>query len=722
MERVLELLQLGASPKEWHPEEGYSALHGAAGWGHLNVVKELMQHGADPNGQSHNGQSPLSLAAAIGSTDTAAALLEGKADVNHADLYQRTPLHEAALGGSFAVMQLLLDAGARADAADMLQVMPLHEACKASQPEAVSLLLAQGAAVAAACSRGYTPLHHACEKGHLEVAQVLLGAGAPVDAMTHDKQTPLFLSTRGSQEQLVRLLLRRGAQPHIPDSSGLCALHVAADRGCAEAVRCLLRADATPEHVNAACSMGHTALLLASSRGHSEVVQLLVAAGANPGAATAEGTTAVHYAAKNRNLAMLQALLAGMTPEQARGVLGLQRKGVTPLHVAAEKGLTSHVEVLMAAGADPNQLYGAAAVTTGGGSLAGATSLHPAVQLRHKGLVPLLATPSNMRREWGGRTPLHLALSAVKRAQYDCSSPAVKMAQALVAAGSPAGVPNRKGVTAMSMAASSKNAALTALLPAMVRRECEMCKEHQEDTAAQQQQKGAGKQQAPALPAAVASSMYALAAAAGRPAETPRLGTACFKGVMEVLGEAAAGSLLQQLLAKAGSKTGKAAGSRVPLQLAQMMHKGWFSEVLPLMQRRWRVINRMEKLLPDPTRHQNQQPQPQQAPTGMPCAFSQCPGLSAQAAAAARAGQWPLFVQLLDQLTGLHEACGAAVVCVLEQQQGVEGAPDMAKACEVLLGAWVAARQQVAGRMRQELAGAVVEAVQAAKERWGVLH
>jgi hypothetical protein len=83
------------------------------------------------------------------------------------------------------------------------------------------------------------------------------------------------------------------------------------------------------------------------------------------------------------------------------------------------------------------------------------------------------------------------------------------------------------------------------------------------------------------------------------------------------------------------------------------------------------------------------------------------------------AGNWPVFLELLDRLTGLHEGCGGAVMMGLEQRllRGSEGAPDVAGLCGALLGAWVAARQQAGGRVRCELAGAVVAVVQAAGKR-----
>ncbi|MFD5393564.1 ankyrin repeat domain-containing protein [Streptomyces sp. NPDC127097] len=110
------LLEAGATPDtESRGEPGSEGLPlcAAACWGHEEVVRALLTHGADPNLREDDGTSytPLMWAAANGHHRTAQLLLDGQADpdAGHGD---RTPLMVAAERGSVAVVRALLRHGA----------------------------------------------------------------------------------------------------------------------------------------------------------------------------------------------------------------------------------------------------------------------------------------------------------------------------------------------------------------------------------------------------------------------------------------------------------------------------------------------------------------------------------------------------------------------------------------------------------------------------------
>lgn len=66
----------------------------------------------------------------------------------------------------------------------------------------------------------------------------------------------------------------------------------------------------------------------------------------------------------------------------------------------------------------------------------------------------------------------------------------------------------------------------------------------------------------------------------------------------------------------------------------------------------------------------------------------------------------------LEQLAGLHEACASSLESLAghAQQQGAGRMLGHAGLCTALMGAWGAAQQQVASRVKQEVADAVVGA------------
>uniref|UniRef100_A0A914CHA7 Uncharacterized protein n=1 Tax=Acrobeloides nanus TaxID=290746 RepID=A0A914CHA7_9BILA len=103
---------------------GETVLHSAAQWGSLAVVQWLVEHGADVNVKSNDGRTVLH-SAAQGSLDVVQWLVEHGADVNVKSNDGRTVLHSAAQG-SLDVVQWLVEHGADVNATDIDGKTPLN--------------------------------------------------------------------------------------------------------------------------------------------------------------------------------------------------------------------------------------------------------------------------------------------------------------------------------------------------------------------------------------------------------------------------------------------------------------------------------------------------------------------------------------------------------------------------------------------------------------------
>jgi ankyrin repeat protein len=86
--------------------------------------------------------------------------------------------------------------------------------------EVVAELIRVGADIHAAGTNGWTPLHMAAARGHVEKARILIGAGADVNLRTEIDalETPLMEAAFTGQPAMVRLLLQHGADPSMRDS------------------------------------------------------------------------------------------------------------------------------------------------------------------------------------------------------------------------------------------------------------------------------------------------------------------------------------------------------------------------------------------------------------------------------------------------------------------------------------------------------------------------
>lgn len=112
--RVVELL-LGAGVPVGEPEpvRQITALHGAAGQGHVALTKMLLERGAPVDARDWNGATPLIFAAYHGRVETMRLLLERGAEIDLQPKSAPTALIAAVYSGNAQAVELLLRAGAK---------------------------------------------------------------------------------------------------------------------------------------------------------------------------------------------------------------------------------------------------------------------------------------------------------------------------------------------------------------------------------------------------------------------------------------------------------------------------------------------------------------------------------------------------------------------------------------------------------------------------------
>jgi ankyrin repeat protein len=288
--RVIELLETGVNVnarttersdfvyEDGTPElKGFTALIRAASAGHIEIVRLIMDQGAEIDATTYNGWTALKIAVANGHREIARLLLTSGASVaTPEESDSTTTLTHAVLNNDREMVIILLNAGADVNKIGYVHLgfrsrylpylPPLTVALMQGHLELANVLIKRGA---------HVKLIHAVMLGDYGRVQALLRAGDDVNAAKPGELELLDSAIRGGHLEIVLLLLDSGLI--IPDKQGSSgsALWLAAVAGETEMVEILL---SRTKHGN--LNSYSSALYATAYAGHLNIVRLLLDHGA----------------------------------------------------------------------------------------------------------------------------------------------------------------------------------------------------------------------------------------------------------------------------------------------------------------------------------------------------------------------------------------------------------------------------------------------------------
>ncbi|EJD75737.1 tankyrase-2 [Loa loa] len=253
-------------------------LHFAAGYNRVEVLKYLLEKGANVEARDTGWLVPLHNACAYGHLVVAELLVKHGANLNAIDKWGYTPLHEAALKGKFDVCKLLLLSGAD----------PKHKGRDGKSPLDV---VREGAEDVYNLLRGDEAVLEAAKEGDVEkIRKIVIPATVNCRDVRGRLSTPLHLAAGYNNLEVVQFLLENGAEVNLKDKGGLIPLHNASSFGHLEIAALLIEYGAEVNHPD---KWGYTPLHEAAQKGRTQICSLLLNNGADVTLKNNEGVTAL---------------------------------------------------------------------------------------------------------------------------------------------------------------------------------------------------------------------------------------------------------------------------------------------------------------------------------------------------------------------------------------------------------------------------------------------
>lgn len=288
---------------------GETVITVAVGKGDVSGVEFLLNCGASPNPApaARNDETPLSSAASDGQVDIVKLLLDKGADPYLGKRSSMLPLYLATSAGRAEVVKVLLQWGVNPEGGSEADRTPLSYAAGYGREAIVKLLLSTcGVDPNSKDSKGRTPSSYAAANGHEAVVKLLLGTcGVQPDSKDSYGRTPLSYAAGDGREAVVKLLLSTcGVDPNsrAEDPAGMTPLRFACLREQLAIVKVLLNDDRVDpdSRISGDFNEGPTELFVSAWRGREAILRLLLDSNkVNVNLRDTNGWTPLDYAKNN---------------------------------------------------------------------------------------------------------------------------------------------------------------------------------------------------------------------------------------------------------------------------------------------------------------------------------------------------------------------------------------------------------------------------------------
>ena len=339
---VKSLIERGADPSLMD-NRGWNSLHVAANGGDADIIDLI--HTQVPNIESKTGDgcTPLMIAAFNSKLHAVKWFLEKGATVTREANSGANALHFAAEGGDTDIIDLIHTHLLNIESKTSQGRTPLMMAARGGKLQAVKWFLEKGATVNCDDNNGRNTLHFAAEGGDTDIIDLIHTHLLNIESKTSQGRTPLMMAARGGKLQAVKWFLEKGATVNCDDNNGRNTLHFAAEGGDTDII------DLIHTHllnIELKTGEGHTPLMVAAGSGKLQAVNWFLEKGATVPCEDNRGWNTLHIATSSGDTDIIDLIHTHLPNVDSK-----TNEGYTPLMVAAFNGKLPVVKWFLEKGA-----------------------------------------------------------------------------------------------------------------------------------------------------------------------------------------------------------------------------------------------------------------------------------------------------------------------------------------------------------------------------------
>ena len=221
---VKEFLRCKANLNIKNLKSGLTPLHIACYNDNLEMIKILLEGGANINEVDNKGNTPLSFLVKYGKDKLIKFLKENGADINKKNNSKNTAIEISIQYGNLECIKVFLELGYEINKVIQGEMSLLGIATINNKKDIIKYLIEKGADINLRDGLGFTPIIYSILSDKVDLLEYYLEGGADINILTNDNHSILYYTIENKNNDFFNILINKNVDLNIISKKGISPL------------------------------------------------------------------------------------------------------------------------------------------------------------------------------------------------------------------------------------------------------------------------------------------------------------------------------------------------------------------------------------------------------------------------------------------------------------------------------------------------------------------